>query len=187
MSFSPLFIAAWSATSGWDTRRNDTELSVRFSSRHGVQPSSRYPLRSRRYTFSPLFIAAWSATSGLPRWSDSIMCSFQSAFHRGMECNHPVAPKPSSQSFLSVRFSSRHGVQLVLAFARTRSRMVSFQSAFHRGMECNTPRSTKTIITIISFSPLFIAAWSTTGNGNGSGKKAEKLSVRFSSRHGVQL
>ena len=84
---------------------------------------------------------------------------FQSAFHRGMECNQSVAGGQSERRWLSVRFSSRHGVQRSRSFA---NQMVGrFQSAFHRGMECN-------------HSDLF--AYRCTHN----------LSVRFSSRHGVQ-
>ena len=66
---------------------NTETLSVRFSSRHGVQQRKS---------------------------QSNIECEmvFQSAFHRGMECNEPL----------------NGGGRKVGRF---------FQSAFHRGMECN--------------------------------------------------
>ena len=154
-SFSPLFIAAWSATclfqhtyfsplSGRSLRSVEWDfLSVRFSSRHGVQRPFGTWLEQQAF--------------------EDI--DFQSAFHRGMECNH---------------FAPVQGLQMTARL---------FQSAFHRGMECNLVRNgleTKKSRGI-SFSPLFIAAWSATISGLRNLEfRLYVLSVRFSSRHGVQ-
>ena len=86
-TFSPLFIAAWSATQLLEVFATST-----------VGP------------FSPLFIAAWSATQNNAIGLAEIE-HFQSAFHRGMECNNLLKLLPVGDVRLSVRFSSRHGVQ----------------------------------------------------------------------------
>ena len=136
--------------------------------------------------------------------------SFQSAFHRGMECNRRLCISRATRRRLSVRFSSRHGVQQHFPECRKRSAMF-FQSAFHRGMECNTLMGPVNVPAVpfqsafhrgmecngqsrrhfrkasIAFSPLFIAAWSATRGTFFRRNPSNPLSVRFSSRHGVQL
>ena len=99
LTFSPLFIAAWSAIrlpvfqSAFngvqldELRSAASILSVRFSSRHGVQLRAKiFTMKMYPESFSPLFIAAWSAT--FSDLTTELYCNlFQSAFHRGMECN----------------------------------------------------------------------------------------------------
>ena len=187
LTFSPLFIAAWSATKEkWYTR------DITFTA------------------FSPLFIAAWSATKETKQLNTKALC-FQSAFHRGMECNYSSTGTSLgnwasfSPLFIAAWSATVYPTHLVID-------MRCFQSAFHRGMECNNLSTQSLVYVIISFSPLFIAAWSATKRisssvawsivsfsplfiaawsatqKNGSSRNIKSvLSVRFSSRHGVQL
>ena len=54
---------------------------------------SRRAVVSAWIPFSPLFIAAWSVTWTGLRCLVAVERDFQSAFHRGMECNSVVAFK----------------------------------------------------------------------------------------------
>ena len=96
---------------------------------------------------------------------------FQSAFHRGRECNHY---HPNPQSLLSCSFSPlfiavgsvtgttgncyRNGLNFQSAFHRGREcnivtrttpslSLLYFQSAFHRGRECNSIKRKGTLAT----------------------------------------
>jgi len=84
VTFSPLFIGAWGETSRPERRsRNDSGLSVPYSSGRGVRRARNRSPKFGVVAFSPLFIGAWGETEWLQALSAKGF-TFQSPIHRGV-------------------------------------------------------------------------------------------------------
>ena len=110
---------------------------------------------------------------------------FQSAFHRGNGCYNLPQPHLVIDLHLSVRFSSRQWLLLIVPNLDRRPDR-SFSPLFIAAMvatnaETNTPAARK------SFSPLFIAAMVATNDFIETLVTIKALSVRFSSRQWLLL
>ena len=159
-AFSPLFIAAFTATIEEMPLLDIIEtFSPLFIAAFTATWESEWQVK-RYCPFSPLFIAAFTATPA--SWNVSfgkIELSVRFSSRHSLLLVSPVVL--STDCPLSVRFSSRHSLLLAEHGSAKRHRAI-FQSAFHRGIHCYTQSRRKSL----------------THN---------MLSVRFSSRHSLLL
>ena len=153
-TFSPLFIAALTATFLDTGKRHNLSLSVRFSSRHSLLLCNWSFTCKQLIAFSPLFIAALTATfldTG-KRHNLSLSVRFSSR-HSLLLCNWSFTCKQL------IAFSPLFIAALTATLSAGRCGLHgrAFQSAFHRGSGCYGS-AVDGLNPTGAFSPLFIAA-----------------------------
>ncbi len=208
ITFSPLFVGAWSATAN-NVKVASSRLAI-FQSpfRRGMECyySVRFADRGFGCPFSPLFVGAWSATA-YHHMKHALGGSFSPLFVGAWSATqYDWILEMLERTFSPLFVGAWSATPPTLSHSITG---FSFQSPFRRGMECyafcrnaivvafrilSVPFSSghgvlqggrvRCDTVVQPFSPLFVGAWSATAVVKAS-RVAVKLSVPFSSGHGV--